>query len=337
MKIDGNRSGLDHAALQRLEKAAADTPKQAVAPRSATAATPCRCRRTRRWPTTLSRLPTTSPDVRTDLVERMRALLAAGELGNDAGPLADSLIDSMHRQDRRHGPSDAMTTKTRRAGRGWSWRCGRSANALSRADLERLLTAEPELAAALEAVARCSPRGSTADGAGRDRRGALVAAALPAARRGAARVHADFARPDVSVGVFAHGHGARSGSGGNGFGRRRRADVGSEGLDVGTLRKPRDGGARARRAAFRTGRRGAEHRQREHARLRTPRGAPGGGPALREAERGERRRDHRPARDARRTARAPPAAGTPRRAARARHRPGARDCRDRRREAGRVG
>jgi flagellar basal-body rod protein FlgF len=36
-----------------------------------------------------------SPDIRAELVERMRALLAAGELGSDAGALADSLIDSM--------------------------------------------------------------------------------------------------------------------------------------------------------------------------------------------------------------------------------------------------
>jgi flagellar basal-body rod protein FlgF len=36
-----------------------------------------------------------SPDIRAELVERMRALLASGELGSDAGALADSLIDSM--------------------------------------------------------------------------------------------------------------------------------------------------------------------------------------------------------------------------------------------------
>ena len=36
-----------------------------------------------------------APAIRTDLVERMRAQLASGELGSDAGQLADSLIDSI--------------------------------------------------------------------------------------------------------------------------------------------------------------------------------------------------------------------------------------------------
>jgi flagellar biosynthesis anti-sigma factor FlgM len=36
-----------------------------------------------------------APDVRTELVERMRQKLAAGEVGNDAGKLADALIDNM--------------------------------------------------------------------------------------------------------------------------------------------------------------------------------------------------------------------------------------------------
>ena len=44
---------------------------------------------------TRSRLSNDAPAIRTELVERMRALLAAGELGNDAGQLADSLIDSI--------------------------------------------------------------------------------------------------------------------------------------------------------------------------------------------------------------------------------------------------
>ena len=36
-----------------------------------------------------------SPDVRAELVEKMRALLADGKLGNDATALAESLIDDV--------------------------------------------------------------------------------------------------------------------------------------------------------------------------------------------------------------------------------------------------
>ena len=36
-----------------------------------------------------------APDVRQDLVERMRAKLAAGEIGNDPGRLADRMIDHL--------------------------------------------------------------------------------------------------------------------------------------------------------------------------------------------------------------------------------------------------
>lgn len=36
-----------------------------------------------------------TPDIRPDVVTRMRSLIASGELGADAGRLADSLIDAM--------------------------------------------------------------------------------------------------------------------------------------------------------------------------------------------------------------------------------------------------
>src|SRR4051812_49969193 len=36
-----------------------------------------------------------SPDVRTELVERMKLKLNAGELGNDSGRLADRMIDDL--------------------------------------------------------------------------------------------------------------------------------------------------------------------------------------------------------------------------------------------------
>jgi|SRR6476646_11429899 anti-sigma28 factor (negative regulator of flagellin synthesis) len=87
MKIDSNSSGLDHAAPQRLEKPAADAPKPAAAGKTVSGDA--------ELANEAVKAANDLPEIRTDLVERMRVLLAAGELGNDAGLLADSLIDNM--------------------------------------------------------------------------------------------------------------------------------------------------------------------------------------------------------------------------------------------------
>jgi flagellar biosynthesis anti-sigma factor FlgM len=94
MKIDSNRPNLDHAALQRLERAAAEASKQAASGKPAAGDT-VEVSADAALANDAVKAVNESPDIRTDLVERMRALLAAGELGNDAGALADSLIDSM--------------------------------------------------------------------------------------------------------------------------------------------------------------------------------------------------------------------------------------------------
>ena len=36
-----------------------------------------------------------TPDIRADVVEQMKQKLAAGEVGNDSGRLADSMLDSI--------------------------------------------------------------------------------------------------------------------------------------------------------------------------------------------------------------------------------------------------
>ena len=94
MKIDSNRPNLDQAALQRLERAAAEASKQAASGKTGTSDT-VQVSADAALANDAVKAVNDSPDVRADLVERMRALLAAGELGNDAGALADSLIDSM--------------------------------------------------------------------------------------------------------------------------------------------------------------------------------------------------------------------------------------------------
>jgi flagellar biosynthesis anti-sigma factor FlgM len=93
MKIDSNRPSLDHAALQRLERAAAEAPKQATAGKAA--GDTVQVSADAALAHDAVKAASESPDIRADLVERMRALLASGELGSDAGALADSLIDSM--------------------------------------------------------------------------------------------------------------------------------------------------------------------------------------------------------------------------------------------------
>ena len=94
MKIDSNRPSLDHAALQRLERAAAEASKQAALAKTASGDT-VQVSADAALANDAVKAVNESPDIRTDLVERMRALLASGELGSDAGALADSLIDSM--------------------------------------------------------------------------------------------------------------------------------------------------------------------------------------------------------------------------------------------------
>lgn len=93
MKIDANRTGLDTAALQRTEK-----------PSESAAGTSARLdskgdRVNLSSDATLAgaavKAANAAPEIRTALVDRMRKALAAGELGADAGKLADRLIDRM--------------------------------------------------------------------------------------------------------------------------------------------------------------------------------------------------------------------------------------------------
>src|SRR3954451_22784297 len=94
MKIDGNRPGLDHAALQRLDKAAAASTKQATTSTVKSGDT-VQVSADATLANDAVKAANDAPDVRVDLVEKMRALLASGDLGKDAGAIADSLIDGI--------------------------------------------------------------------------------------------------------------------------------------------------------------------------------------------------------------------------------------------------
>lgn len=98
MKIDPQRSSLDIDAAEAARKAAPDRGAPRTGDRAAVG---------RRDTVEVSanaqllsaavKATTDAPAVRSDVVERMREKLAAGEVGQDAGRLADRLIDDLLR------------------------------------------------------------------------------------------------------------------------------------------------------------------------------------------------------------------------------------------------
>ena len=95
MKIEGNRPNLESVAAQRTDRVNTGRAKQS----SGTGATQETDRVQVSESATLAasarRAADESPDIRQDLVEKMRAKLAAGEIGTDAERLADRMIDHM--------------------------------------------------------------------------------------------------------------------------------------------------------------------------------------------------------------------------------------------------
>ena len=119
--------------MQRLEKAAAEASKQSAAAKTATGDT-VQLSADAALANDAVKAANESPDIRTDLVERMRALLAAGELGSDAG-VAGRQPDRQHaRQDGRHGQE--MTTDEKAIFKRLERALQAVGDALSRADLE---------------------------------------------------------------------------------------------------------------------------------------------------------------------------------------------------------
>lgn len=95
MKIEGNGPNLESVAAQRTDRvnlsrgkypagtgSTQDTDRVQVSENAALAAT-------------AKKAADESPDIRMDLVERMRAKLAAGDVGKDAERLADRMIDHL--------------------------------------------------------------------------------------------------------------------------------------------------------------------------------------------------------------------------------------------------
>jgi len=96
MKIDQNRTNLDTVGGARAE--AVRDERAAAAERAAQderAADQVRLSSTGQLAATAAARANEASDVRPEAVERGRALLERGELGADAGRLADALIDSL--------------------------------------------------------------------------------------------------------------------------------------------------------------------------------------------------------------------------------------------------
>lgn len=97
MKIDGNRPTQDTDATEAAKKAALDkavkrTTSEKIAPAAGDRVEVSADAKLLAAATDAAQK---SPAVRTELVERMKQKLNAGELGNDSGKIADKMIDDL--------------------------------------------------------------------------------------------------------------------------------------------------------------------------------------------------------------------------------------------------
>jgi flagellar biosynthesis anti-sigma factor FlgM len=94
IKVDGNRPAGDAEATRRTEAVKkADTAAQPA--RAERKSDRVEVSRDAQLLTAALRAATDAPEIRQDVVDRMRALLDSGGLGTDSTKLAESLIDSM--------------------------------------------------------------------------------------------------------------------------------------------------------------------------------------------------------------------------------------------------
>ena len=95
MKIEGNNPGPESQAAKRLERAQAEAKEADRADAAAKAADRVELSQDAALANAALKAAADAPDLRQDVVERMKKALAAGELGKDAHALAESLIDRM--------------------------------------------------------------------------------------------------------------------------------------------------------------------------------------------------------------------------------------------------
>ena len=95
MKIEAHRPRIDTSAAGETQKIAADRRTgKAGGPQSSSGDT-VEVSADARLLSQAVKLVNDTPDIRMDVVERMREKLAAGNVGNDAGRLADRMLDDL--------------------------------------------------------------------------------------------------------------------------------------------------------------------------------------------------------------------------------------------------
>jgi flagellar biosynthesis anti-sigma factor FlgM len=95
MKIEGSQPNLESVAAQRMDRVSTDRAKPTAGAVTSQGSDRVQVSGDAALAATARRLADETPDIRRDLVERMRAKLAAGEIGTDAERLADRMIDDM--------------------------------------------------------------------------------------------------------------------------------------------------------------------------------------------------------------------------------------------------
>ena len=93
MKIDSNRANFDATPAGKIEAAKVTDSKSASASAVQTVADQVRVSADAKFASSAIDAARKTPDVRRDVVERAKALLADGKIGNDPYRLADALID----------------------------------------------------------------------------------------------------------------------------------------------------------------------------------------------------------------------------------------------------
>ena len=95
MKIEANRPRIDTTAAEEAQKVAADRRAGKVGGRPSSSSDTVEVSADAKLLSQAVKLAHDTPDIRADVVERMREKLAAGTVGNDAGRLADRMLDDL--------------------------------------------------------------------------------------------------------------------------------------------------------------------------------------------------------------------------------------------------
>jgi flagellar biosynthesis anti-sigma factor FlgM len=95
MKIEGKSPGAEGLASQKLERAQAEANEAARAETARKTGDRVELSSDAALANAAAKAAADAPDIRPEIVERMKKALATGELGRDAEALAESLIDRM--------------------------------------------------------------------------------------------------------------------------------------------------------------------------------------------------------------------------------------------------